>query len=194
MFSPIIPPTLELPPTGSVILLLTFIIIYQLLNLVANGFDYKATISGFGRHSRFLTIDEEIEAVKCAQLAVGIANWAIWAVKLSVCFFLLSIMRSVYSYYKWAVYTLIAITSSTALVGSILWGTQAQPLAKLWDPRIPGTRVSPEHFLIIVYVVYAFGCFTDIFYALSPLYFLWSVRLDWKKKLPIVLLTGCGIL
>lgn len=166
----------------------------QVLNLIANGFNYKATLSGFGRHTAFLTIDEEVEAVKCAQLAVIIANWAIWAVKLSVCFFLLNIMRSVHNHFRWAIYSLIITTSITALLASILWGTQAQPIAKLWDPRIDGTRVSPAHFLIIVYVVYAFGCFTDIFYALSPLYFLWSVQLDWKKKLPIVLLTGCGLL
>jgi hypothetical protein len=161
---------------------------------VANGFDYKATASGFGRHARFLTIDEEVEAVKCAQLAVGIANWAICAVKLSICFFLLGIIRGTHKYYRWAIYALIAVTSITAFVGSVLWGTQARPLAKLWDPRIPGTRVSPEGFLVIVYVVYAFGCFTDIFYALSPVYFLWSVQLDWKKKFPILMLTGCGIL
>jgi hypothetical protein len=161
---------------------------------VANGFDYKATVSGFGRHAQFLTVDQQVDAIKYSQFAVAVANWAIWAVKLSVCFFLLSIVRNIYRYYNWAVYALITITSITAVVGSILWGTQAHPLAKLWDPRTPGTRATPEHFLIIVYVVYAFGCFTDIFYALSPLYFLWSSQLGWKKKLPIILLTGCGIL
>ncbi|OKL64264.1 hypothetical protein UA08_00938 [Talaromyces atroroseus] len=171
-----------------------FIVLGTLLNLMANGFDYKATLSGFGRHAQFLTVDEQVNAIKYSQLAVAVANWAIWAVKLSVCFFLLSIVRDIYQYYNWAVYALISMTSITALVGSILWGTQAHPLAKLWDPRIHGTRATPEHFLIIVYVVYAFGCFTDVFYALSPLHFLWSARLDWRKKLPIILLTGCGIL
>ncbi|CRG83866.1 hypothetical protein PISL3812_01222 [Talaromyces islandicus] len=164
------------------------------LNIVADGFDYKATASGFGRHSVFLSEADLIEAAKYSQLAVGVANWSIGVVKLSVCFFLLNLIRGTHKRFRWAIYGMIALTFSFTLIGAILWGTQARPLAKLWDPRIPGTRGSTEDFLIVVYIVYAFGCFTDVFYALSPVYFLWSVQLEWKKKLPILLLTGCGIL
>lgn len=161
---------------------------------MADCFDYKATASGFGRHAIFLTEDELIEAAKYSQLAVGVANWAIGVVKLSVCFFLLNLIRGTHKKFRWAIYVMIALTFSFTLIGAILWGTQARPLAKLWDPRIPGTRGSTQDFLDVVYIVYAFGCFTDVFYALSPVYFLWSVQLEWKKKLPILLLTGVAML
>lgn len=142
----------------------------------------------------FLSEDDLIQAAKYSQLAVGVANWAIGVVKLSVCFFLLNLIRGTHKRFRWAIYVMIFLTFSFTLIGACLWGTQARPLAKLWDPRIPGTRGSTEDFLIVVYIVYAFGCFTDVFYALSPVYFLWSVQLEWRKKLPILLLTGCAML
>lgn len=164
------------------------------LNVVADGFDYKATASGFGRHAVFLSEDELIQAAKYSQLAVGIAIWAIGFIKLSVCFFLLNLIRGTHKRFRWAIYGMIALNVGFTLTGAILWGTQARPLARLWDPRIPGTSNSVQEFLVMVYIVYAYGCFTDILYALSPVYFLWSVQLKWNKKLPILLITGCAIL
>jgi hypothetical protein len=164
------------------------------LNVVADAFDYKATASGFGRHAMFLSEDELIQAAKYSQLAVGIAIWAIGIIKLSVCFFLLNLIRGTHKRFRWGIYGMIVLNVSFSLVGAILWGTQARPLARLWDPRIPGTVNSAQEFLVMVYIVYAYGCFTDILYALSPVYFLWSVQLKWNKKLPIMLITGCAVL
>lgn len=164
------------------------------LNVVADACDYKATASGFGRHAVFLSEDQLIQAAKYSQLAVGIAIWAIGIIKLSVCFFLLNLIRGTHKRFRWAIYGMIVLNVGFTLVGAILWGTQARPLARLWDPRIHGTSNSAQEFLVMVYIVYAYGCFTDILYALSPVYFLWSVQLKWDKKLPIMLITGCAIL
>ncbi|KAL2822229.1 hypothetical protein BDW59DRAFT_163822 [Aspergillus cavernicola] len=141
------------------------IILGTVLDLVANAFDYKAAVSGFGRHIRFLTPAARIQAVKYAQLAVGVAIWAIWTPQFPV-----GNVRA-HGY----------VTAATTIVGVALWATQARPLAKLWDHRIEGT-------------ILTVGCFTTVFYAISPAYFLWNVQLKWRKKAPVLAIMGCGII
>ena len=126
----------------------------QCLNLVGNVFDYIATASGFGRHSKFLTSDELIQAVKYAQLAVIVAIIALWAVKVSICFFLLGIIKGTHFRFAWLIRILMGFTTATTFIAALLWGLQAHPLAKLWDPRIPGTRDSAKGFLVTDYVYY----------------------------------------
>ena len=125
------------------------------LDIVASGFDVKATKSGFGRHSQFLSEDELVNAVKYSQLAVIVATFAIWAIKLFVCFFLLAIIKgSHHRVFRWAIRGLIVFNTVDAFIVALLWGLQASPLPKLWDSRIPGTRKSPQSFLDITYVNY----------------------------------------
>ena len=107
-------------------------------------FDYIATASGFGRHSKFLTSDELIQAVKYAQLAVIVAIIALWAVKVSICFFLLGIIKGTHVRFAWFIRILMGFTTAITFVATLLWGLQAHPLAKLWDPKIPGTRDSDK--------------------------------------------------
>ena len=101
-----------------------------------------------------MTSDELIEAVKYAQLAVIVAILALWAVKVSICFFLLEIIQGTHVRFAWLIRMLMGFTTATTFIAALLWGLQAKPLAKLWDPRIPGTRDSAEGFLITDYVYY----------------------------------------
>ena len=39
-----------------------------------------------------------------------------------------------------------------------------------------------------------FGVITDLLYSLSPVYFLWKVKIKTKTKITILALTGSGLL
>ncbi|CAF9931902.1 MAG: hypothetical protein ALECFALPRED_005123 [Alectoria fallacina] len=131
-----------------------FIILGTCLNVVANGFNFQATASGFGRHAQFLTFDQLVKAEKYAQIAVIVAAIAIWAVKISICFFLLAIIKGTHAYFVWFIRIIMGFTTASQFVVSLLWGLQAKPLPKLWDPRIPGTRDSAKGFLVVIYIYY----------------------------------------
>ncbi|MCJ1333929.1 hypothetical protein MMC10_010635 [Thelotrema lepadinum] len=171
-----------------------FILLATAFNIVGDAFEYIATSEGFGRHIQYLTSDQKIQALKYGQLAILNAFFAMWSVKLSVCFFLLGIIRGTHKYFRIAIYSLIGLTTAASFIGCLLWGLQANPIAKLWDPSIPGTKTSPETFLVSVYVELALIVFTDLFYALSPMYFLWGVQMKLSRKIPILAMTGCGFL
>lgn len=170
------------------------IILGTALNLVGNGFDYKATASGFGRHEQYLSIIQRIDCAKFSQLAVCLAAFAICAIKCSICFFLLNIIKGTHHRFAIAIWILLAFTIVSTFISLLLWGLQAKPIAHLWDPRIPGTRSSEQSFVAVVYMTYAFGVFTDVLYALSPVYFLWGVKIKLRRKLTILCLTGSGLL
>ncbi|TGO77631.1 hypothetical protein BELL_0097g00030 [Botrytis elliptica] len=170
------------------------IVLGTLLNLVGNAFDLVAIKSGFGRHEQYLHPLALITCAKYSQLAVCIAGLAICAIKCSVCFFLLNIIKGTHRRFTISIYILLAFTVVSSFISLLLWGLQATPIEKLWDPRVKGTKVSGKRFLAVVYIFYAFGVFTDVVYSLSPIYFLWNIKIDLQRKLTILALTGSGLL
>ncbi len=126
----------------------------QSLNVIANAFDIEAARSGFGRHAHFLKYHQLVTAGKYAQMAVCVAAIAVWATKTSICFFLLGIIKRTHIVFFWCIWILMGFTTVTSFIGVLLWGLQAKPLPKLWDPTVPGTRDSPQGFLDVVYVHY----------------------------------------
>ncbi|RWA06701.1 hypothetical protein EKO27_g8399 [Xylaria grammica] len=69
----------------------------------------------------------------------------------------------------------------------------ARPLEKLWKPEVPGTYASPQTLVITIYVLSAIFSVTDLFYALSPIYFFGGLQMDRKKKFVVLGLTGSGL-
>ena len=113
-----------------------------------------AAVNGFGRHAHFLSDQQLILAKKYSQLAVLAAIFAKCAIKLSICFFLLVIIRGTHRRFVLAIRILMGLTIATSFICALLWGLQARPIEALWDPSIPGSRQSPEQFLDSVYVIY----------------------------------------
>ena len=182
--------------------------------MVGDGFGLYAVQQGFGRHSKFLSLEAHIDAVKYVELTVLIAALAIWSVKISVGFFLLSLLQDTHKQFRRFVWGLMAFTTATTFVGVLLWGLQARPINKLWDPRVKGTRRSSHDFLNAAYVFFgmwlvlsafaledsftyiniAFTAFTDLVYSLTPIWYLWNVQISRRKKHAIWAIMGSGIL
>lgn len=100
--------------------------------------EIQSVQSGFGRHLQFLTREQALTIRRFSQYNILFANISLWAVKISVCFFILALIQGVHRRTTWIVYALIAITTTASTCQGIFWGLQASPLRKLWEPDIPG--------------------------------------------------------
>ncbi|KAI0449202.1 hypothetical protein F5B21DRAFT_509398 [Xylaria acuta] len=131
---------------------------------------------------------------KYSQYNILFAILSLWAVKISICFFILGLIRDTHSRSRRILYGLITVTTLGSLIQSVFWGTQAKPLEKLWNPEIPGTYASPQTLVITISLFTAIFSITDLFYAVSPIYFFGRLQMDRKKKLIVLGLTGSGLL
>jgi hypothetical protein len=112
------------------------------LNLSGNSVEFEAVTDGFGRHLQFLSNEQESRVRMWNQLGILFANLAIWAVKLSICLLILSLIRGAHYRSRWTIYGLMCITSIAHGCQTLVWAIQARPLAKLWNPKIPGKIAS----------------------------------------------------
>ena len=123
--------------------------------MTADAFDVTAAVNGFGRHSEFLSFDQLVQAQKFAQLAVIVAIFAKCSIKLSICCFLLNIIKRTHKYFIIATKTLMCFTIITSFICAVLWGLQAKPITALWDPTVKGYRESGQKFIDTLYVIYS---------------------------------------
>ncbi|KAF2471482.1 uncharacterized protein BDR25DRAFT_261093 [Lindgomyces ingoldianus] len=172
-----------------------FLIVISLgINLASNAIEYESVKVGFGRHLQFLTRDQERALRRWNQIALCLANLAIWSVKLSICFFILSLIRGTYRRSRWVIYGLITITCIAHGSQTIVWATQARPLEKLWHPEVPGTVRTKKTLVNSIIAFTAISSVTDLFYAILPIYFFGNLQMSLQKKITVLALTGSGLL
>ncbi|ROW11901.1 hypothetical protein VPNG_04904 [Cytospora leucostoma] len=170
------------------------IIVALAVNLAANILEYQSIDAGFGRHLQFLDNQQASTVKKLSQFTILLADISLWAVKISICFFLLSLIHNAYRLAHWVIYGLATITTISATCQAIFWGLQARPLDKLWKPEIPGSVSNTETLVVTIITFTAINSVTDLFYALAPLYFFRKLQIDLRKKLILYGLTGSGLL
>jgi hypothetical protein len=110
----------------------------QAFNVTANILEVQSVKLGFGRHLQFLERPQVLDIKRLSQYNILFANISLWAVKMSICFFILLLIKNIHDRTRYVIYTLIGITTTAAFLQGVLWGTQARPLQKLWNPDIPG--------------------------------------------------------
>ncbi|KAI1386110.1 uncharacterized protein F4822DRAFT_409003 [Hypoxylon trugodes] len=169
------------------------IIIALAFNLTGNALEIQCVETGCGRHLQFLTFEERSRARMLALYIIVMADIALLAVKLSITLFLFSLVTKVHKRARWIIYGLISLTTLATLSEIIVWSLQAKPLEKAWNPDIPGTVASPYTLITAHIVSQSVGAATDLFYALSPIYFFGKLQLDLKKKILLISLTGSGL-
>ncbi|KAI1170285.1 integral membrane protein [Nemania sp. FL0916] len=170
-----------------------FILLALAFNLTTNAIEFWSCHSGFGRHLQFLTDGQQRTVRKYTELNILFATIALWAIKISISVFILSLIRDTHKRSRWVVYGLITVTTIGSLLQGIFWGLQAQPLQKLWNPELPGSYAKPETLVVTIRLFTAIFSITDLFYAISPIYFFGGLQMDRKKKFVILGLTGSGL-
>ncbi|KAI0188236.1 integral membrane protein [Astrocystis sublimbata] len=171
-----------------------FIFMGLVLNLGANALEFQTLAGGFGRHLQFLTLEEELTLRRLTAYTLLLAFISKWATQLSVAFFILTLIRGSHRRSQWVCYGLIVLTTAATIASSVVWGFQARPIQKLWQPEIPGTIAPPQQVITEIIVLSAINLVFDVFFALSPIYFFGRLQMDLRKKLIILTLTGLGLL
>jgi hypothetical protein len=123
-------------------------------NVVVNGMEVKAALLGFGRHTQFLPVAQIAECLKLAQIGLLLAHVASWAVKMSICFFLLALVRGTHRSFRSFIWVLMTLTTITTVVSMFLWGFQGRPISRLWDPRVHGfgSSAATKGYVAMIYI------------------------------------------
>ncbi|KAI5866819.1 hypothetical protein GGS23DRAFT_603039 [Durotheca rogersii] len=171
-----------------------FIIITLAFNLTANVFDIQSVYEGFGRHLQFLTRDQVLTLRRLGHYTTICVIISLWAVKLSICFFILALIRDVHRRIEWALYGLISVSTIGSICEGTFWGLQARPLRKLWEPDIAGEVFCDDTLVTIIIAFTAINSVIDLFYALSPIYLFGRLQISRGKKYILIGLTGSGLL
>lgn len=103
---------------------------------------------GFGRHAQFLSIADMLEVRKMTEIVLVPFIMTTTFTKISISFFLMSIVRDVHRRSKVIIYGLMIVTIVCTTASTIMWALQAIPLRKLWEPEIPGTIASSRVLVI----------------------------------------------
>ncbi|OTA88156.1 hypothetical protein M434DRAFT_34949 [Hypoxylon sp. CO27-5] len=163
-------------------------------NLTANALEIQSVQAGFGRHLQFLTRDQVLKLKRLSQYNILFAAISLWAVKISICFFIRALIHNVHRRATWIIYGLMTVTTVATFCQGVFWGLQATPLKKLWTPDIPG-EIKPMKTLVQSIIIFTvINSITDLFYAISPIYFFGRLQMSLKKRLIIIALTGSGLL
>ena len=145
-----------------------------------------------GQHFENLNLVDFVYATKLSVFAQFFAVISIAIAKTSFCVTLLRLASS-----KWQTILIWAITITVNLfiwLGAIFVLVSCSPVAKLWDPSIPGTcwDFVPFHSFGIFIGVYS--AFTDFLLALFPWVLVWHLRMRRLEKAGICIAMSMGVL
>ena len=153
--------------------------LYKLLAIVSTAYNVPEVIAGYGQHIYHLSQHQLSEALKWNFLATPLLVLSLAASKISICLFLLRVLRQTraklsrfFPHVIIAILTIIAVPSAGYSLG------QCQPAAKLWNANTPGHCNDPR---IYVRLGYANGCKTTPGFAIP-----WKLNVD-QQLMPFVI-------
>ena len=114
----------------------------QPISLCGSILDTLQVNYGFGRHAEYVR-PTLIEAERYCVLAEMLGVIATFLIKISVCLFVLRLIRGTHPKIRVVLWGMIVIQLGVALVTDILYGTACRPFKKLWDRDQPGVCLAP---------------------------------------------------
>ena len=89
--------------------------------------------------------------------------------------------------------SMVLMTCATLAVIIVLL-VACTPMRKLWTPDIAGTCIPAGSVYSVSYVQSGFAVVVDIGLTLSPIFVLWNVKIDRRRKIAICILMSLGII
>lgn len=152
------------------------------------AFTDKHVHYGLGRHIGCLSLTDIILADKYQAIGeIPIMISTLFS-RVSVCLFLLRIFAVNISW-RWTLYIIIALTAGTNIACGTAIMLRCQPLAKEWNPAIPGRCWTPTNQVTVGQVQGAISVFLDLALSVLPIYCMWKIQMSWRRKAAI-----CGIM
>ena len=124
----------------------------QILATVTLATDLLGVKHGLGRHEQFLAPEQVILAKKWISLSEVITNVVTWFVKLSICFFVVRLVKGTQRYLVIGIWFLVALVTVSSLVSVIVFLVQARPIEGIWNPNVNAKRISPFVAIDVAYV------------------------------------------
>ena len=108
--------------------------------------------NGMGRHVVYIlpTLSKLLKVVVLAELGVALG---VGFVKLSICIFVLRLIKGTHRRIAIAVYTVMIMNTVITLVAVFCIAFQCTPFEKVWNPKVPGRCFSAQVLTEIVRVV-----------------------------------------
>lgn len=111
--------------------------------------------AGFGRHMALLSAHQRMEALKWNWLASPFLVLSLATSKISICLFLLRVLKKTHAKLKrQCLYLIIGSICVLSVPAAGYCLGQCQPVEKLWDKKVAGFCQDPD---IFVKVGYAYG-------------------------------------
>lgn len=93
-----------------------------------------------------------------------------------------------------ALYTMVVVQVTLALVSVIVVFKQCQPTAKVWNKQLPGTCWSPNVLNNYSYFLSAYTTLTDIVLAAVPISAFWRLKMRVNTKVGVCVMMGLTLL
>ncbi|KAH8788391.1 hypothetical protein F5883DRAFT_531921 [Diaporthe sp. PMI_573] len=166
-----------------------FCIASYVLNFGFTGLMFKAYSLGVGRHIWNEPAEWVFEAIKFQT----IAGWVYIILSLSIKLTFFFYYRRIFSPRTKKRFLIDAgiIFSTLFSIGLFFGGIfNCNPIGKIWNPRLPGRclTVGPLAFL-----TGALNVVTDIYILILPIPFLWSLNMQYSRKIRIYAIFAIGI-
>lgn len=142
---------------------------------------------GVGRHYASLSPADQVASLKWNAVLNAATPWMCTLPKFAIIMTLKRILD--YGPRTANLFWGLALASQATVVAMFFIGIfQCTPVAYQWDRTLPGgTCISPEVYVDLAYLVYAFSTALDVFFAVYPVPFVMRLNMPLKTRLSVAI-------
>lgn len=151
---------------------------------------------GGTRHLAYLSLNPEHarEVVKMNWVAQPLAIFCLGSGKIAIALLIVRLLNRASVWRRWSLYITSAWTMINTVLMIVFTFVQCENPAALWDERLRAQTKCWDPRVQSSFSIYgaSFHAAMDFFLAILPVTLVWGLRTDFRKKLALCTLLGCG--
>ncbi|KAI9812642.1 MAG: hypothetical protein M1827_004631 [Pycnora praestabilis] len=148
---------------------------------------------GFGRH--LVYVQPTVQEVSKWTIIAEIQSYsAVMLVKLSVCCFLLRVIKLTHKKVLIFIYILMVFLTGVGIAAMLVDAFQCFPLAKAWNKDLSGKCINPQVLTRLTEVFGAIGCATDFACVVIPIFIFRSLQINKRTKIALYIILLLGLI
>ncbi|KAI8721284.1 hypothetical protein NCS52_00575600 [Fusarium sp. LHS14.1] len=159
-----------------------------IFSLASSGLEIASCHYGFGRHSKTLSNENKIEALKFFFVCQVSYKACINLTKCSIVLLYLRIFGKV-RWFKWLCWGLVAIVAMYAVSSVIATIFQCTPVRRAYNKAVPGTCIDNGKFW---YANAGFSIATDLIILFMPMASVYQLQIQQIQKIALVIVFALG--
>ncbi|KAF2234615.1 hypothetical protein EV356DRAFT_501509 [Viridothelium virens] len=165
-----------------------------LLSLADAVFEIVLVNHGIGRHINYVSPGDLPVLAKVTLISSLVNTLGIMIVKISVCLFLLRMVRRARYSVLWLVYANLVILVPFTIATIIIDLVQCRPIEGYWNKSIDAKCISPDTINVILKVQSGLGVVTDFLTATIALFVISKLQMRKSEKITVSIILGLGYL